>query len=69
MFEKQLVTVKEVSAYLSASPKTIYQWAELRQIPSYKINGCLRFRLEEVLTHVETCKVPSISGRSRREVR
>ena len=68
MLTHQFVTVKEVAACLAVSPKTIYQWAELKQIPAYKINGCLRFRLEEVLAHIETCKVPSISGRTRREV-
>jgi excisionase family DNA binding protein len=66
--EKNYVTVKEVAALLSVKPKTIYQWSELRQIPSYKINGCLRFKLNEVMEWANTCKVPSVSGRTRREV-
>jgi excisionase family DNA binding protein len=64
MENQKFVTVKEVAACLMVSKKAIYQWAELRQIPSYKLNGCLRFKLNEVLEWAETCKVPSISGRT-----
>ncbi len=70
MERKQFVTVKEVAECLAVSSKTVYQWAELRKIPCYKVNGCLRFRLEEVLDHLETCKIAPLSGtRSQREVR
>jgi len=69
MATQQFVSVKEVAECLSISKKTVYQWAELRQIPSYKINGCLRFRLEEVIQHVETCKLAPFPGRTRREVK
>ena len=67
MNSQKLVTVREVAELLSVAPKTVYQWAELRQIPCLKINGCLRFRLEEVLEYIETCKVPAVSGKTRRE--
>lgn len=40
---------------LNVNPKTIYQWAELGQIPHYKINGCVRFDPEEVKTWLESC--------------
>lgn len=62
MTTQKYVTVREVAELLSASQKTVYQWAELRQIPCYKINGCLRFRLEEVLEYIETCKIKPHSG-------
>ncbi len=64
MSNEKLVTVKEVSELLAVSSKTIYQWAELRHIPSYKVNGCLRFRINEVLSYVETCRVDTHAGRS-----
>ena len=54
---KKLIPAKEIAPYLSVSPKTIYMWAELRQIPSYKINGCLRFNLDEVMDFIKTCKI------------
>jgi excisionase family DNA binding protein len=56
MQTQKLVTVKEVADYLSVKPSTIYGWAELRKIPSYKINGSLRFRMDEVKEHIEGCK-------------
>jgi excisionase family DNA binding protein len=64
MENQKLVTVKVVAEYLAVSTKTIYQWAELRHIPSYKLMGCLRFKLEEVLQYVETCKIGPRSGRT-----
>ena len=36
--------------------KTLYQWAELGQIPSIKMQGCLRFDLDDVMKWIETCK-------------
>jgi len=66
----KLLTVKEVAQLLGSRPTTIYQWAELGQIPSYKINGLLRFSEEEVLKWIEGCKTPamelSYSGAGRR---
>ncbi len=56
------IKVKDVAEILSVSPKTVYQWAELHQIPSYKINGCLRFSLDEVLEKVNSCKTKVNSG-------
>ncbi len=63
METEKFVTVRTVAECLSVSSKTIYQWAELRKIPHYKINGCVRFRLEEVLEHIETCRIEPHSGR------
>jgi excisionase family DNA binding protein len=57
MNNQKVVKIKEVAEYLSVSPKTVYQWAELRKIPAYKINGCLRFDLEEVMEYIKTCKI------------
>ena len=48
MIRETFVTVKEVAESFSVSAKTVYQWAELGQIPNYKINGCLRFAPSEI---------------------
>jgi excisionase family DNA binding protein len=58
-----IVTVKEIATLLKVSPKTIYQWAELNQIPYYKINGALRFDLTAVSTwlHEKCLKGPVTS--------
>ena len=51
-----IATVKEVSALLKVKEKTVYQWAEQRQIPHYKINGTLRFEMDEVKTWLQSFK-------------
>ena len=52
----KLVRVKEISELLMIKPSTLYQWAELGQIPCLKLNGCLRFDLDEVLQWIKDCK-------------
>jgi excisionase family DNA binding protein len=58
----KLFTVKEVSEILNVKPSTLYQWAELRQIPHIKINGALRFDLEDISKWIESCKKEPASG-------
>lgn len=52
----RLIGVKEASEILNVKPSTLYQWAELGQIPCYKINGALRFYIEDIIKWVESCK-------------
>jgi len=58
----KLVRVKEISELLMIKPSTLYQWAELGQIPCLKLNGCLRFDLDEVLQWIKDCKREVTSG-------
>ncbi len=51
-----LIDVKAVSSMLSVKPSTIYQWAELQQIPHIKLNGALRFDMGDILAWVKECK-------------
>lgn len=51
-----IVTVHELEKILKVKKKTLYQWAELGQIPSIKMQGCLRFDLDDVLEWVKSCK-------------
>jgi len=57
----KFLDVKEVSALLGAKTSTIYQWAELGQIPSYKLNGLLRFEKSEILEWLKDRKRDIIS--------
>ncbi len=59
---KRLADVKEIANFLGVSPKTIYTWAELRQIPHIKLCGALRFDMDEIVQWVETCKRSVDSG-------
>jgi PTS system nitrogen regulatory IIA component len=51
-----IITVKELEKILRVKEKTLYQWAELGQIPCIKMHGCLRFDLDEVKKWVDSCK-------------
>jgi len=57
----KFLDVKEVSALLGAKTTTVYQWAELGQIPSYKLNGLLRFEKSEILEWLKDRKRDIIS--------
>ena len=52
----RIVDVKQIAATLSVKPSTVYQWAELRQIPHMKLNGSLRFDLDDIYQWVKDCK-------------
>ncbi len=52
----KIVTIKEVAALLKVKEKTLYQWAESKQIPCIKINGSLRFDLDDIKVWVARCK-------------
>ncbi len=56
LLKKNIVTTKELSEVLQVSPKTLYQWAALGQIPSMKLNGALRFDIEDIIQWIRSCK-------------
>jgi len=58
----KLLTVKELSEILAVKPKTLYSWAELHRIPCYKIKGCLRFSLPEVMEWLKSWRVEPTMG-------
>jgi len=58
----KIVTVKELSELLKVKVKTLYQWAELGQIPCIKLNGCLRFDLEDIEQWKKGCTKTPCSG-------
>ncbi|MGO9014884.1 MAG: helix-turn-helix domain-containing protein [Dissulfurispiraceae bacterium] len=57
-----IVTTKELSAVLKVKAKTIYAWAELGVVPSIKMNGALRFDLEDIQRWLKDCKKGPGSG-------
>jgi excisionase family DNA binding protein len=52
----KLIDIKEVAEILHVKPSTLYQWAELGQIPCFKINGSLRFDIEDIMNWIKSCK-------------
>jgi excisionase family DNA binding protein len=58
----KLMNVQELSEMLGVKEKTLYQWAELQQIPSIKMNGTLRFDPKDIEKWISSCKrTPSSS--------
>jgi len=58
----KLMTIHELSEMLQVKTKTLYQWAELGQMPSVKLNGVLRFDLEDIKEWIECSKKIPSSG-------
>ncbi len=62
VYTMKILTVKELSELIKVKPKTLYQWAELGQIPCIKLNGALRFDYNDILNWIESCKKEPLSG-------
>lgn len=57
-----ILTVQDVAALLKVKVKTLYQWAEQKQIPSFKLNGAVRFDYDDVMRWVASCKKDRAAG-------
>jgi excisionase family DNA binding protein len=51
-----LVTIKEVSKYLTVKESTLYSWVHNGSIPFHKLNGLIRFDMDEVDAWVKASK-------------
>jgi excisionase family DNA binding protein len=58
----KLIGIKEVAEILHVKPSTLYQWAELGQIPSIKLNGSVRFDMNDIMNWIKSCKKEVTSG-------
>jgi excisionase family DNA binding protein len=45
---KRVMTVREVAAYLSVHPTTIYRLLKRKQIPAFRIGSDWRFNIETI---------------------
>jgi excisionase family DNA binding protein len=54
----KILTVKQVADLIQAKTSTVYAWAEQGMLPSFKINGLLRFDHDEVMEWLKGCKRP-----------
>ncbi len=52
----KLVTIKEISEFLKVKESTLYSWVHGGSIPFYKLNGLLRFDMDEVREWVKNSK-------------
>ncbi len=49
----EFVTVKELSQFLKVKESTLYSWVHNGSIPFHKLNGLVRFDMEEIKTWVK----------------
>jgi len=56
-----LITIKEVSAILHVKASTLYSWVHNGSIPFHKLNGLVRFDLDEIEDWVKSSKPASPS--------
>ena len=54
-----LVTIKDLSAYLTVKESTLYSWVHNGTIPFHKLNGLIRFDLDEIQSWVKASKISS----------
>jgi excisionase family DNA binding protein len=53
---QKLVTAKEISELLGVKRSTVYLWAETGVIPFYKLNGAIRFSVNEIVEWIKSCR-------------
>jgi len=66
----KMVTVKEVSDLLMVKISTVYSWVHNGSIPFHKLNGLVRFDLDEIEAWIRSSKpvaaslalVPTVTG-------
>lgn len=57
----QIMSIKELSLYLGIKEKTLYAKVAAKEIPHYKIDRLVRFKIEEIDLWMEDKKVVPIS--------
>jgi excisionase family DNA binding protein len=51
-----LVTIKDIAKYLSVKEPTLYSWVHSGLIPFHKLNGLIRFDMDEIESWVKSSK-------------
>ncbi len=58
-----LITIKDLSVFLKVKESTLYSWVHEGTIPFYKLNGLLRFNMDEILDWVNSSKAIQVQER------
>ena len=51
-----LVTIKELSAHLTVKESTLYSWVHNGTIPFHRLNGLIRFDMQEIESWVNASR-------------
>ncbi len=52
----RLVSIKIIADFLMVKPSTVYSWVHSRSIPFHKLNGLIRFDMDEIEAWVKSSK-------------
>ena len=63
--ETDILTIKEVAAYLRLTEKTAYRLAAEGKLPGFKIGGSWRFRKSEIDEWIKTQEANVMGERTR----
>ena len=55
MKDSKFFSIKELSSYIGIKPKTIYSWLGKSVIPHYRIQGLIRFKVQEIDNWLKSC--------------
>jgi PTS system nitrogen regulatory IIA component len=55
--EEVLMTLADVAVYLQIAERTVYQWAQRSQIPSFKLGNVWRFKRSDLEKWIENRKL------------
>ncbi|WP_318459501.1 helix-turn-helix domain-containing protein [Photobacterium leiognathi] len=65
--DDQILTLKEVAAYLKLAEKTAYRLVSGGKLPGFKVGGSWRFKLEDIQVWIEEQKLKSDEQTSQPE--
>ena len=57
----KLVSIREVADYLKVKESTLYSWAHSGYIPCFKLNGLLRFDLDEIEHWIKEARIKTLN--------
>ncbi len=57
----RLVTIKQVAQFLMVKQSTLYSWVHHGSIPFHKLNGLIRFDMDEIESWVKTSRQIQLS--------
>ncbi len=60
---EELITVTDLERITKIKRNTLYRMALDRRIPSYKVGKIRRFKLSDVMTALESCRVEARPSR------
>lgn len=65
----EILTIKEMAAYLKVAEKTIYRLAGSKKLPGFKVGGIWRFKRSEIDHWINTQSAEMLEDNGNRDER